>query len=89
MPPREPPSPAAFAAEGAELAGRGRAITDEATALLADALAAVLADEDELAALHPASARDAVEFLVRLGRMTRAQGEAVVRRAGGGVRSRV
>lgn len=84
MPPREPPSPAAFAAEGARLAAAGRAISEEATTLLADAFAAVLADEDELAVLHPASARDAVEFLVRLGRMTREEGEAVVRRAGRG-----
>ncbi len=86
MPTREPsfdPTSDAHAAEGARLAAEGRAIADEARALLADALAAVLADEAEVAALHPASARDAVEFLVRVGRMARAEGEAVVRRAGG------
>ncbi len=72
----------AFAAEGARLAARGRAIEDEVTTVLADALAAVLADPGELAALHPASARDAVDYLVRVGRMTREEGDAVVRRAG-------
>ncbi len=87
MPPREPSDPLAAEearAEGARLAAEGRAIADEATTVLADALAAVLADEAEVAALHPASARDAVEYLVRLGRMTREEGEAVRRRAGGG-----
>ena len=73
----------ALAAEGERLAAEGRAIADEATAVLADALAAVLADPAELAALHPASARDAVDFLVRLGRLGREEGEALVRRAGG------
>ncbi|HEY0778194.1 MAG TPA: hypothetical protein VGD56_09535 [Gemmatirosa sp.] len=76
------PSPESFAAEGERLAARGRAIEEEMTAVLADAFAAVLADPAELAALHPASARDAVDFLVRVGRMTRDEGEAVVRRAG-------
>ena len=62
----------------------GGASAAVATAALADALTAVLADDAALAALHPASARDAVAFLVRQGRMTAEEGEAVVRRAGSG-----
>lgn len=72
------------AAEGEALAAQGLAIAAEARELLADALAAVLADEAELAALAPESAQDAVEFLVRVGRLGREEGEALVRRAGGG-----
>ena len=88
MPPRDPPSPPddasadALAAEGARLADRGRTIAEEMTSLLADAFAAVLADAAELAALDPASARDAVDYLVRCGRLGREEGDAIVRRAG-------
>lgn len=82
-PPLSPEGAAAFAAEGERLAAEGRAIADEATAVLADALAVVLADETELAALPPASAREAIEFLVRLGRMGHEEGEALLTRAGG------
>ncbi|GJG87836.1 hypothetical protein tb265_30170 [Gemmatimonadetes bacterium T265] len=81
MPPAEPSH---LEDAGDRLADEGRVIADEATTVLADALAAVLADPAELGALHPASARDAVEFLVRLGRLTRDEGEAIARRAGGG-----
>ena len=90
MPPREPVLPPdeassdALAAEGARLAASGEAIAAEMTTLLADAFAAVLADEAELTALHPASARDAADFLVRCGRMTRQEADAIVRRAGAG-----
>lgn len=74
---------AALAAQGAALAAAGRAIADEATALLADAFTVVLADEAALAALDPRSARDAVTLLVRLGRMSAAEGESLVRKARG------
>ena len=85
MLPRES-SPESFAEAGARLAARGRVIEDEARSVLADAFAAVLADAGELAALHPASARDAVDFLVRVGRMTREEGDAIVHRAGSALR---
>ncbi len=73
MPPHDAPAPShdALAAEGARLAARGKAISDEMTALLADAFVALLADEAELARLHPASVRDVVDYLVRCGRLTR------------------
>ena len=78
----EPRELEALAAEGARLAAEGAAIEAEVREVLADALLAVVGNEAELARLHPASARDAVNYLVRLGRMTAAEGEAVVRRAG-------
>ena len=83
MPP-EPSEPSRYVAEGARLAAEGAAIEAEVREVLADALLAVLGDPAELARLHPASARDAVDYLVRRGRMTAEEGEAVVRRAQGG-----
>lgn len=81
MPPRDEPEP--YVVEGARLAAEGAAIEAEVREALADALLAVLTDAAELARLHPASARDAVDYLVRLGRMTAEEGDAVVRRAKG------
>ncbi len=78
-------SPDELAAEGEALAAQGLAIEAEARSLLADALTAVLADADTLVTLPPESARDAVDFLVRLGRLTRADGDAIVQRARGGI----
>lgn len=82
-PPPQVPDPD-FAARGERLAAEGRAITDDLTARLADALLAVLADPEELAALDARSARDAVDYLVRLGRLGRAEGDALIARAGRG-----
>ena len=86
MPPREGPEPPdldALAAEGARLAAEGAAIEAEVREVLADALLAVLGDGAELARLHPASARDAVDYLVRLGRMPADEAQAIVRQAKG------
>jgi plasmid stability protein len=79
----EVPEVPPYVAEGARLAAEGRAVEAEVRETLADALLAVLRDEAELARLHPASARDAVDYLVRLGLMTADEGDVILMRAKG------